>query len=94
MDSGAVFAHAPGIVSRQIDGEVLLVNLQRGTLQVLNEVGAWLWEHMDGQRTVTDLAQALSAEYDVGLEQACTDVRIFCEDLLQRECVDRCRAPA
>ena len=84
MDSGTILAHASGIASRQIDGEVLLVDLQRSTLQVLNPVGARLWDLIDGRRTLADLAEALSAEYAVGLEQARADVQTFCEDLLHR----------
>jgi hypothetical protein len=84
MDLNTAFAHASGIASRQVDGEALLVDLQRSTLQVLNPVGAWLWDLIDGQRTGNDLAEALTAEYAVGLELARTDVGVFCEDLLRR----------
>ena len=84
MDFSMICAHATDVASRQIDGEVLLVDLQRNTLQVLNPVGARLWDLIDGQRTVADLAEVLFAEYAVGLEQARADVQAFCEDLLHR----------
>ena len=87
MDFSMICAHATDVVSRQIDGEVLLVDLQRNTLQVLNPVGARLWELIDGRRTVADLAEALIAEYAVGLAQARADVQMFCEDLLCRNVV-------
>jgi hypothetical protein len=84
MDLSTTLAHVPGVACRQIDGEVLLVDLKRSTLQVLNPVGARLWELIDGRRTVADLAEALIAEYAVGLAQARADVQMFCEDLLRR----------
>jgi hypothetical protein len=84
MDFSMICAHATGVASRQIDGEALLVDLQRSTLQVLNPVGARLWDLIDGRRTVADLAEVLCAEYAVGLEQARADVQTFCEDLLHR----------
>jgi hypothetical protein len=84
MDFSMIYAHATGVASRQIDGEALLVDLQRSTLQVLNPVGARLWDLIDGRRTVAELAQVLHAEYAVSLEQARADVQAFCEDLLHR----------
>ena len=84
MDLNAVPVHASGIASREIDGEVVLVDLQHRTLHVLNPVGARLWGLIDGQRTVADLAEALVAEYIVNLEQGRTDALIFCKDLLRR----------
>ena len=94
MDFSMICTHATGVASRQIDGEVLLVDLQRNTLQVLNPVGARLWDLIDGQRTVADLAEVLRAEYAVGLEQARADVQAFCEDLLRRNVLTVVKRPS
>jgi len=77
--------HAPGVIGRIIDGEAVVVHPQQGKVQVLNPVGARLWELADGRRTVAELAQAIVAEYAVDLPRAQADALAFCEDLVKRE---------
>ena len=84
MDFSMICAHATDVVSRQIDGEVLLVDLQRNTLQVLNPVGARLWELIDGRRTVAELTADIAAEYGIEASRAEADTVGFCEDLVRR----------
>ena len=76
--------HAPGVVSRLLDGEAVLVHPQQGMVRVLNAVGARLWELADGRHSVADLVAAIVAEYDVDPNRAQDDVLAFCEDLLGR----------
>lgn len=70
------------IVARRIGDELLLVPI-RGKLAdmqrlvVLEGVGDFLWEKLDGTVTVEYLRDALSAEFDVMPEQAAKDVEEF-----------------
>ncbi len=84
MQLNAIPAHAPGVISRLMDGEAVLVDPVRGKVRVLNAVGAAIWELADGRRDVADLAQAVAAEYAVSLAQAEADVSAFCADLVDR----------
>ena len=36
----------------------------------LNEVGAFIWERIDGQNSVTQVVEAVRGEFEVTLEQA------------------------
>ena len=74
---------APNVVSRQIEDEAVLVHPLQGKVRVLNAVGARVWELADGQRTVAEIAQTITAEYDVELPRAQADVLAFCDDLAQ-----------
>jgi hypothetical protein len=74
---------ALNVVSRQIDDEAVLVHPLQGKVRVLNTVGARVWELADGQRTVAEIAQIITAEYDVELPRAQADVLAFCDDLAQ-----------
>jgi hypothetical protein len=74
---------APNVVSRQIDDEAVLVHPLQGKVRVLNAVGARVWELADGQRTVAEIAQTITTEYDVELPRAQADVLAFCGDLAQ-----------
>ncbi len=84
MQLNAIPARTPGVISRRMDGEAVLVDPVRGKVRVLNAVGAAIWELTDGERNLAGLAQAVAAEYDVPLARAEADVSAFCADLVAR----------
>ena len=79
-----VVAHTPGVVSRMVDGEAVLVDPKKGMVRVLNPAGARIWEMIDGRRTVADLAADIAAEYGIEVARAEADTIAFCEDLVRR----------
>ncbi len=70
-----------GFVLRQVCGEKVIVGeglgaINFGKMLALNETAAWLWQQavaMDGF-TIDTLAQKLSDEYEVSVDEAKTDV--------------------
>ena len=50
----------------------------------MNGVGARLWELMDGQRNIAEMARVIAAEYEVSLITAESDAQTFCQDLAGR----------
>lgn len=66
-------------VTRRIAGETLIVPVSAkvGDLEAiytLNEVGSFVWQLIDGQRTAQAIAEAVGAEYEVALDRAARDV--------------------
>lgn len=47
----------------------------------IDETGLSIWELCDGSHTVEEIAQALTQEYDVAIDQARADCQEFLEDL-------------
>ncbi len=77
-----VWARNPDFVFRRIAGEVLLLPIREkvGDLEsiyALNEVGARVWELLDGRRSVADLRDSIVAEFDVTPAQAEADILEF-----------------
>ena len=79
-----VVAHTPGVVSRMVDGEAVLVDPKKGMVRVLNPAGARIWEMIDGRRTVAELAADIAAEYGIEASRAEADTTTFCDDLVRR----------
>jgi pyrroloquinoline quinone biosynthesis protein D len=77
-------AHAPGVMSRLVDGEMVLVHPAQGKIRVLNRVGTRLWELADGRRSADEMASAIAAEYGVDIDRARSDTLAFCADLVER----------
>jgi hypothetical protein len=71
----------PNIIGRILDNEAVLVLPDKGKVKVLNEVGARIWELVDGARSVRDIAAAICAEYDVDVDQAQLDTLAFLDEL-------------
>ena len=76
----------PNIVSRKIADEVILVPIRQnvGDLEsvfTLNEVGAFIWEQIDGRRQVKEIKEMIVEEFDVGEEEAEKDLIEFIQQL-------------
>jgi hypothetical protein len=65
---------AEGVVTRELDGEVVLLDLSNEEYYSLNDVGSRVWELMDGERTVTVIVDAVVAEYEVERAEVEADV--------------------
>jgi hypothetical protein len=76
--------HTPGVIGRLTDGEMVLVHPAQGMVRVLNQVGTRLWELIDGQHSVDDMAAVIAAKYEIDLDRARSDTLIFCTDLEAR----------
>jgi hypothetical protein len=80
----AIPRRTPSVASRTLDGEAVLVHPEQGKVTVLNGVGARLWELMDGQHTISEMARMIADEYEVSLIKAETDALAFCQNLAGR----------
>jgi hypothetical protein len=57
-------ARAATVIARDLGEELVLLDTRDEQYYSLDEVGAFIWHQMDGQRTVTDLVAAVAREYD------------------------------
>lgn len=71
----------PELIWRPVDDELVIVRPSDGQIRVLNGVGAFVWQSLDGHRTLGDIAGLVCAEYEVTLPQAEEDVRLFLQPL-------------
>jgi len=66
----------PGITVKDIGGETLLYGAEEGAIHILNPTAQVIWELCDGQHTVDDMEQAISASFSVADEHDVTrDIR-------------------
>jgi hypothetical protein len=82
----SVVSQSSSIVTRKTGKEYVLVPIANNiadmnSVYTLNETGAFLWEQIDGKKSVKDLIEALIAEYEIDKESATGDVFSFIEDL-------------
>lgn len=94
MELDAVFAKNDQIVSRKIVDELILVPIRKDVadlemLYTLNEVGARVYELVDGERPLQEIMDTIVKEFEVAEQQAESDVREFIAQLLEIESIHR-----
>ncbi len=75
----------PRLASRIVDGEAVLVDPDRNVVRMLNTVGSRIWELADGTRTVDEIAEALTEEFEVEVPEARQSVVEFVDELAGKE---------
>jgi methyltransferase-like protein len=82
----SILTRSSSIVSRKTDNEYVLVPVTNNIADMnsvftLNETGSYIWEKIDGTRTVKDIVNELITEYDIDRETAEKDVNGFVTDM-------------
>lgn len=95
LRSDSVWARSDDVVSREIEGEMIIVPIASGIgdiedeLYTLNETGRAIWNRIDGVRTLGEIATALSADYDGPTELIARDVLGLAGELARRGIIVR-----
>lgn len=82
----SVYSRSPDIVTRKTGSEYVLVPVTNNiadmnSVYTLNETGAFIWELIDGVKSVGDLIDAVTAEYEIDHESAGNDVFSFIDNM-------------
>ena len=70
--------------SRVMAGEAIVLTPMNSKIYNLNETGSRIWEWLDGEPTVGELAARMQSEFKVDKEQAQADIIAFLEELVAR----------
>ena len=86
IDKNSVVSRSSSVVTRKTGNEYVLVPVANNiadmnSVYTLNETGAFLWELIDGRKTVSDLIESLMSEYEIDKETADADVMSFIEEM-------------
>ena len=87
-----VFRKNENFVFRQIDDETILVPIKdnlgdMGSIYNLNEVGAFVWEQLDGHKTLSDINKMLTDEFDIPEGESEEDLIEFINQLKEIDAI-------
>ncbi len=90
MDLKSVPSHSRSVVTRKTGSEYILVPVSNNiadmeSLYTLNETGAFIWEQIDGKRSISEIITLLQQEYEIDEKSAVADVSDFFEKM--RSCL-------
>lgn len=82
----SILSQSTSIVTRKTGNEYVLVPITNNiadmnSVYTLNETGAFIWEQIDGKKSVEDIITMLTEEYDIDKQKAESDVFTFIDDM-------------
>jgi hypothetical protein len=92
VQTDARFIRNREVVSRQIEGELVIVPIRRGvgdlnSLYTLNPVGSTLWEFMNESHTLPEMVHRVCDEFEVTSTQAQADIQAFLDSMLEEKLI-------
>ena len=82
----SILSQSTSIVTRKTGNEYVLVPITNNiadmnSVYTLNETGAFIWEHIDGKRSVEEIIDELTNEFDIDKQNAESDVLTFIDNM-------------
>jgi hypothetical protein len=79
MELNTIYRQADNIVTRKVMDETLLVPISgdlasMDELYTLNDTGAFIWQALNGNRTLVEIGERLQQEYDAPIEVVYSDL--------------------
>ncbi len=75
----SIVSRNEAIVFTELDDTIVMMDADEGCYYELDPVGAKIWALLDGSRSVDELCQALTAQYDIDPDTCRHDVQEFLE---------------
>ena len=83
FSEGDTFELAENISWRDIDGELIVLNLQSGEYYTLNDSARSLWTPLAEGKSIGEIVGAITAEFEAPVETVRTDVNFFVNCLIK-----------
>lgn len=76
------------VVGQEAGNQTVLLHLHDGKYFSLDTVGGRIWQLCDGRRTVSEVAAAISDEFDVDRATAASDVAELLDELERERLIE------
>ena len=84
MTDTTVLSRREGLMTADMNGSAVMMDIMSGKYYNLGEVGGRIWELLEEPMTLDTLVQKLTAEYDVSAERCRSDMLPFLNTLIER----------
>ncbi|MFD4817503.1 lasso peptide biosynthesis PqqD family chaperone [Peribacillus butanolivorans] len=78
-----LYSQNPGNIVSDMDGEKVMLSVQKGKYYNLGELGGEIWELMKEPITIDELVKTLQSQYDVAQTECEEQVTDFINQLLE-----------
>jgi hypothetical protein len=88
LSSASIVVRRSNVVEAEVDGEVVALDVDKGTCYGLNKVGTRIWKIIVEPSRVGDLCSQLATEYQVDNDTCERDVIGLLEELLREDMIE------
>jgi len=82
----ATILHAhPAVLSRELSGETVLLNLESGVYYGLDAIGTRAWNLLTQSKTLADVCSIMVEEYEVSADALSHDLAALVTDLCEKQ---------
>lgn len=82
----------PDMISTDMDGDTVMMSIERGEYFGINSVGSRVWELLETPMSIADVSRRICDEYEVDETQCQQDMLAFTNELLAKNLVEVCSA--
>ena len=83
MELTTILSRGEDYVFNEVDGELVMMNIETGSYASLNDTGKSIWGLIEEPKTVDEVLTALIVEYDIDKQTAETEVLSFIKKLVK-----------
>jgi hypothetical protein len=87
MDLDLIIARGDDYVFNEVDGELVMMNIETGAYASMNETGKTIWELLEEPKTIKSILNSLAEEYRVDAKTVQEDVLPFVSVLLEQKII-------
>jgi len=81
VDLNSRVARSEEVLTSEVDGEVVMMSVERGTYSGLDAIASEIWGLLENPRRVSEICDRMMERYDVERGQCERDVLAFLNDL-------------
>lgn len=78
----------PDLISADMDGDTVMMNIERGDYFGIGGVGPRVWELLENPVTLADLVATLCSEFQVDTATCEADLRVFLQQLHEHDLIE------
>nr|WP_275589181.1 lasso peptide biosynthesis PqqD family chaperone [Paenibacillus sacheonensis] len=82
-----MFVRQQGNLVSEMDGDIVMMNIQQGKYYNLGQVGGVIWDLLQNPSTVEELTDALLNEFEITPEECESQVIAFLEQLMKEQLI-------
>jgi len=80
--SGTLYVRHPDLVAADMDGETVMMSIERGEYFGIGGVGPRVWELLERPICLVDISAVICAEYEVDADTCRADIAAFVDQLV------------
>ena len=88
ISAETILKRSSSIISSEIDGETVMMDTAFSSYYGLKEIGTHIWRLLESARSVRNICEELTGEYEVSYEQCLEDVLPFLEALREQQMIE------